>query len=144
MFTYSHSKLLTYMLVVYISLSFERSSTSLVVSKTIHLRKQRIRKGNTTRTTINEDSIKVTAPSTHAGMSFFHKNENNILLFNVHVLNSRTAVFKHIDDMTFIKSAENVSHIRQRRNAVTNPSSLWPRGNIPYTISPSFNGMTNT
>ena len=52
-----------------------------------------------------------------------------------------TAVFKHVDDMTFINSSGNDTHFRQRRNAVLNPSALWPRGNIPYIISTRFNGM---
>ena len=48
------------------------------------------------------------------------------------------AVFRHIDDMTFIHT--DVGNNRQRRNAVVNPSYLWSDGIIPYIISNIFKG----
>ena len=54
------------------------------------------------------------------------------------------AVFKHIDDMTFIQAPHSTEHDdsdRERRNAVVNPDRLWPGGVVPYSISSRFHGM---
>ena len=56
-----------------------------------------------------------------------------------------TAVFKHIDDMTFIQAPRSpeqyISDHHQKRNAVVSVNALWPGGVIHYRISARFHSM---
>lgn len=67
-------------------------------------------------------------------------NRNTMSLFAF-----STAVFKHIDDMTFIQAPsspeQHISDHHQKRNAVVSVNALWSGGVIPYRISARFHSM---
>lgn len=57
------------------------------------------------------------------------------------------AVFQKEGDMTFILGRNpfidggKEHNKRERKNAVVDPTNLWPGATIPYEISSVFNGM---